>query len=350
MAGEARRVRPVVWFAGLGLAVLLLQAWVFGSWIADGPTRTDPGPVDQPGYMDVAVFFMNVVMPIGAVVVLALVLVRPWWRERRITPDGLLLLGLAAVAWQDPLVNYVQVVSTYNANVWNFGSWGPHIPGWLSPQGATLAEPIMGFWSAYVFTAFLLLVATNRVMDRAKARWPEIGTAGMLGVAFAFNLVSGIGSEILAIRSGLYAFGGAIRGMSLFAGTRNQLPLYEAVCNAVLIGGFACLRWFRNERGETVAERGIERVRTGARGRTWVRGLALVGATNAIFFTYNVSWSWFTLDPDPWPQELIEAPYLLDGVCGPGTEYACPGPEVPIPKETSGHIDADGRYVPPDGG
>ena len=103
---------------------------------------------------------------------------------------------------------------------------------------------------------------------------------------------------------------------------------------------------FRDERGDTIVERGIEQVEPERR-RPWLRWLALVAAVNAIFLVYNVGWTWFALHQDPWPQDLIERSYLMDELCGPGTGMACPGPEVPIPTATPGTSTTDGDYVIP---
>ena len=345
---EARRATPVKWWAGAGAAFIVLQLYVYGAWIASGPERTDPGPVAQPWYMDIGVAFMNVLMPISAVGILFLYVVRPWWRDRRLSEDGILVLALIAVAWQDPLANYTQITATYNANMWNFGSWGSQVPGWMSPRAELITEPIMAWVAAYIVTGFLIVLFTCRVMVRAADRWPRIGTFGLISVAFALNFVLGIFSEIFAVKIGLYAYGGAIREVSLFPGTHAQLPIYETVLNAFLLGGFACVRFFKNSRGENLAERGIGDLSVTPKRRTGIRFLALVGALNTIFLVYNVGWAWFALHSDAWPEDLIERPYLTDGVCGPGTEYACPGPDVPIPRPDSGHLDPDGEFVPAD--
>ena len=197
-----------------------------------------------------------------------------------------------------------------------------------------------------MFTAFMIVLLTDRVMRRARHRWPQLGTFGLLSVAFGINVVIGLFAEALSLRIGLFAYPGAIRSLSLFPGTHYQLPIYETVLNAFLLGGFAALYHFRNERGETVVERGINDVRTGSRRRTLLRGLALVGAMNTIFLAYNVGWSWFSLHQDPWPKDTISRSYLVDDFCGPNTGYACPGPDVPIPHGDSGHVNPGGELVP----
>ena len=219
---EVRRATPVKWWAGLGAAFVALQLYVYAAWLLSGPSRTSPGPVEQPGYMDIGAAFMNVGMPIGAAYILVRYVILPWRRDGRPSTEGLFALALACVAWQDPLVNYVQVVSTYNANLWNLGSWGEHVPGWMSPNAGDVAEPIAGWIPAYLFTGFMIVLLTDRVMHGARARWPRIGTFGLLSVNAGFNFAIGLVSELFALVIGLYTYGGAIQ--VAVAVPRHPLP------------------------------------------------------------------------------------------------------------------------------
>jgi hypothetical protein len=107
--------------------------------------------------------------------------------------------------------------------------------------------------------------------------------------------------------------------------------------------------YFRNDKGETVAERRSDDLRVKQTGRTWVRFLALLGIFCVIYGSYNVAMQWFALRADTWVEDVQERPYLTDGLCGPGTEYSCSGPGVPIPRPDSAHVDPDGRLAVPDG-
>jgi hypothetical protein len=119
------------------------------------------------------------------------------------------------------------------------------------------------------------------------------------------------------------------------------------VLMAVLWTGWACLRYFRNDRGETIAECGLDRLHLSQKGRLGVRFLALVGACNVVIFaTYNLPMALAGLYSDPWPTDITSRSYFTNGICGPGTTYACPGPEVPINRPRSAHLDPGGGLVP----
>ena len=70
---------------------------------------------------------------------------------------------------------------------------------------------------------------------------------------------------------------------------------------------------------------------------------------NAIFVAYNFGWSWFTVNQDDWPADTVSRSYFVYDLCGPGSEYACPGPDVPIAHNDSGYLGPDGEFVPADG-
>ena len=82
-------------------------------------------------------------------------------------------------------------------------------------------------------------------------------------------------------------------------------------------------------------------------GHQSLRFLALVGATQVIFLSYNISLSWFALHNDPWPQDVQRRSYFTQRIAGPGTDYAPPGPGVPTPRRNSAHVSPDGRPVVP---
>jgi hypothetical protein len=82
-----------------------------------------------------------------------------------------------------------------------------------------------------------------------------------------------------------------------------------------------------------------------------LRFLALFGGINVIFMViFNVPVQWAGTHSAPWPSDIQKRSYLLDGLCGQGTTFACPGEAVPIPRgNTSVRIGPDGRLVVPAG-
>ena len=129
-------VRPIKVWAAAGGAILALQLYVWIRWIT-GPyfERVPTGPSDPPMYMKVPLMANAVVLWVGLPVALWWFIIRPWRRERRITLDGMLVVSMGLMFFQDPLLNYFNTWCTYNTWLCNRGSWSSDIPGWVSPGG-----------------------------------------------------------------------------------------------------------------------------------------------------------------------------------------------------------------------
>ncbi len=118
------KVKPVQIWAAIGGAILVLQLYVWVRWIS-GPffQRVPVGPTDPPTYMKFLLTANTFVLLGGLPVGIWWFIVRPWRRERRITLDGMLLVSLSLMFFQDPLLNYLNTWCTYNTWQFNRGSW-----------------------------------------------------------------------------------------------------------------------------------------------------------------------------------------------------------------------------------
>ncbi len=96
----------------------------------------------------------------------------------------------------------------------------------------------------------------------------------------------------------------------------------------------AVLRFFTDDRGRTIVERGIDRVRGGFAKQQFVRFLAIfAGVSACFFFFYNLPAQWIGMHSDPWPEDHMKRSYFTGGICGAGTDTPCPDPVLPIPDQ-----------------
>ena len=351
-AGELRRrVTPVKWWAALGAGLVVLQVYVYGAWIADGPTRTPTGSTPVPTAMKWSVIGWQVGGVVISAVMLYLLLVRPWRREGRITLDGLLCLAFPTMIWQDTVVNFFQQWFVYNAAFVNWGSWDSHVPGWLSQGGELIPQPLLFIIPMYLSILLLPAILGCAVMRKAQARWPHIGRFGLVASCFGFFVVLDVVLEPLLMWSGMYSYPGAIRWLTVFDGHYYQYPIYAAILMPAGWTGWACLRYFKDDHGLTIAERGLERIRTTPRRKAGLRFLAVAGACNAaVFCLTNFPYAVTGLYADTWIPDVLNRSYFTSGICGPGTDYACSGPGIAIPRrDDSIHVGPDGQLVIPPG-
>ena len=348
---SANRVR--IW-AVVGGAILLLQLYVWIRWIT-GPyfERVPAGPSDPPMYMKIPLMANAIVLWVGLPFALWFFIIRPWVRERRITLDGMLLVSMALMFFQDPLLNYFNTWCTYNTWLFNRGSWSSDIPGWVSPEepGRQVAEPLLTNVPGYAYGVLLITIVGCWVMRKIKARWPSISNLRLILVTYALAfLLDFVMEGLVLLPIGFYTYPGAIRAVSFNASTYYQWPVYEGLMWGGVQAALCCLRYFTDDRGRTVVERGLDHVRGGFVRQQFTRFLAIFAAVSAcFFFFYNVPAQWIGMHADPWPEDHQKRSYFNGGVCGDGTDVPCPDPALPMPLTNSGYINHDGQLVLPEG-
>ena len=349
-----KKVRPIQIWAGIGGALLVLQLYVWIRWIT-GPyfQRVPAGPTDPPMYMKAFLTMNSVVVCVGLPVALWWFIIRPWRRERRITLDGMLLVSMGLMFFQDPLLNYFNTWCTYNTWLFNRGSWSSNIPGWVSPEvpGHQVPEPILVNAPGYAAGVLMITIFGCWVMRRIKSRWPNISNLRLIAATYGFTFVLDFVMEAgFMLPFGLYTYPGAIRAVSFSAGTYHQWPVYEGLMWGGVQAGLCCLRFFTDDRGRTVVERGLDHVRGGVARQQLSRFLAVfAGVSSCFFFFYNVPAQWVGMHADPWPADHLKRSYFNGGICGDGSNVPCPDPVLPIPTKRSGFIDSNGKLVLPDG-
>jgi hypothetical protein len=119
-----RKFRPVKLWAGIGVVALVIQAVAYAGWFLSGEFVSTPtGDTPIPTQMIVAIRVWEVLAVIGSALMVWFVLVKPWRRDGRISLDGMFVLVMITVVWQDVLCNLFQTFIVYNSGFVNRGSW-----------------------------------------------------------------------------------------------------------------------------------------------------------------------------------------------------------------------------------
>ena len=336
-------------WAAVGAAFLALQIYVYGAWIISGDaTPTSTGGTPVPTWMKWSLHGQEAFCVGLLVFFFYRFLYRPYRRDGKIGLDGLFVLAYPTLYWQDPLQNYIQPHATYNAEFVNLGAWTAHIPGWISPRSNLLAEPLLYAGPLYVIWIFGATVLACALMRRAKARWPQRGPLFLIGACFSFFFVFDFVSEVIFMRLGMYTYAGSIHAWTFFQGHYYQFPFYALLTYPVMATAFTCLRYFRDDQGHTILERGVDRLGVVGWHRSGIRFLALTGGLNVLMLVlFNLPLNIFAMHSGSWPEDIQKRSYLTDGICGVGTQYACPGPALPIHRPDSVHITPAGELVGP---
>lgn len=345
---------PLRFWAVLGVGWLSLFVYLMVKWLSGPYTkRVRSGPV--PGWMNTVLTATVPVFLVATAFCVYWFVIRSYRRERRVTMESLLCLACLCVFWVlDPFFAYLGPTVLYNSHQWNAGSWAASIPGFQSiaagKPGATMNYPLLWIIPAYVCVLFPITILCKHVMVKTKARFPTITVPRLMLVSIVFGTVADLVCELIFCRVGYFAYPSTISWLTIYAGHYYQFPIYEGVFTAFWWTAFASLLYFRNDKGETYIERGIDRVRGGPGVKVGIRFLALVGAGSCMYIiTYTIPWSIASLQGGAWPKDLQKRSYLTNNLCGPGTNWACPSPFLPTPRRGAAHFDPQGRVIVPAG-
>jgi len=339
-------------WAALGAAFVIFQLYIYFKWITGPYFKPVPsGPTEVPMFMQVMVWIWIPGGILGMLWCLHRFLIKPWRRDGRPSRDGLFVVGWISVYWQDPLVSYFNNQFTWSAIVPNMGGWTAEVPGWQAPSspGATMVEPVPFNLPLYVYALFTVCMLCNLIMRKTRERFPTIGTLGLIAVAWAFMALFDLFMEVSWGVMGFYSYPGARHDFSVFHGHYYQFPLYEPILWGACWAGVACLRYFRNDKGETLAERGLSRLTVSNRAKTVLRFLGVIAACNLCYLGYIIAFNLMGMKADDWPADIQQRSYLTAHLCGPDSGQLCPTSTTPIPKQGGVHFDQFGNLVVPPG-
>jgi hypothetical protein len=350
---EQKRNLPVNIWAFFGGAVVVFEVWVLWRWVS-GPffERVPTGPSDPPTWMKVGLTAWQIGSIPATLSLVGWFVVRPWIRDRHIGVDGLLVIAFMTMWFQDPISSYGGHWFTYNTWMINRGSWVNSIPGWNSfgKPGAMLSEPILFTPFAYCYIFVIVMFFGSWVLRRLHARFPRMSKLGLIlscyAVMCAFDFVL---EGLVWLPMGIFAYQGGHWG--IFADTYHKFPVHEALTIGATFAAVACLRYFANDKGQMVFERGADEIRGGAAKKTGVRALATIAVVQLVFLiTYNVPNFWVGTHSTTWPKDIQQRSYFTSGICGAGTDRVCPGPTIPLNRNDNAHPETGGAaYVGPGG-
>lgn len=325
---------PVKLFAWLGAGWVLLLAYVFARWLGSSYiAMTAPGPDVPPRSTLVFIRCFEVASVLTTLWLLWECVVKPLLREGELGTDGLFVLTWVTLWFHDPMMNWTVHVFSYNSYAFNLGTWTSEIPGWLSPRSHLMPEPLLAIGSSYIALCTSAAWACLYLMEYVKRRRPRTTNLQLICVGLGCGMFLDWACEHALIALQLMSYLSTVPALSLCAGKLYQFPLYEAVFFGGVVGFTGVVVYFRDDRGLTWAERGLERLQVARRRgmKTVVRWLALMGLFHTVmFFFYSVPVQLFAINGGPFPPDVPS--YLRNGVCGEGTPYPCAAPDVPIPR------------------
>lgn len=319
--------------AGFGVLFMFFLAWTITSWLMDGPQSvTEFQDSSSTNWWAARVYeTLAVLFAIGMLIHL----VRQYRRERRFNWDMKFVLAGALLYWVDPFANWFQPIFFYSSNWVNLENWCGNAPFMVNPDCGRLPEPILFLLPLYSFGFLGFIMALNACQRWARNRWPNMSARQLIALTFVGGMIIDIFLEGPIILLRLWVYPGWPLSFTGSGENLHRFPFFELIIASILWTGLASMRFFKDDRGLNITERGLERLRP--RARSWVTFLAIFGAGNLLAFTSNS----ILIVHGPYMEQYPDMPdWNRNDMCDSGdytgTAYGpCPGTpgyEIPVVK------------------
>jgi hypothetical protein len=317
----------------VGVALMAVIGYSILRWIgSDAFTPTVSDPESWPSYFHWLIPLLQfVITPLFAALSVWHFLIAPWRRTGRLTFEGMLVIGALTLLCTDSLINYIVFAFSFSSAFVNMGNWGPFIPGHVAPtQGTIMPWPLIYVPLTYLWFVVLWVSCGTVLLRALHRRMPGRLFLPLLICYIVDVLLDVVLEGFINVRLGLYAFLTTYEPLTLFAGTRYQFPLYNALLWGAVMTVLVATRYYTDEQGLTFIEASARRLTASPRRQTLVSVLAVIGFMNLTYFVlYFVPYNVFNMNAGPFPADLPA--HLLNGYCGAGGLIAeCPGPGVPL--------------------
>ncbi|GGV51863.1 spirocyclase AveC family protein [Streptomyces spectabilis] len=297
--------RPVLYFAAAGILSPLMGAYVMVRWLTtDGfhPRTGDTSALSTADQIKVWAGQGGVLLIAVALIVCAVLHCR---RHRTYTFEAALCTGYASVFWMGPLLQFRHHGTLYNPATIHVPTWGPHIPGWSSPDAASQIEPLFGAGVGFLTSGIWPVVTAFAVWLVLLRRRPHLSGIRFILAAVAVGAVVDVVLEWLWILSGVWSYPAGFPALTLAAGAWYQMPVYYAVIMGLLWATVPYLVWRHYSQhgpGSTIT-RGVHRLPS--RLHTTARTLAGIGFINVCALSIAASYWLVSLIPgQQWPDSF----------------------------------------------
>ncbi|MCW2856594.1 MAG: hypothetical protein JWR52_2209 [Marmoricola sp.] len=295
----AARTHGVVVWAVIGLAWVALCVKVLISWVT-GPDF-GPAPIVGPDVMATGKIVALRVLEVLSVLVLLASAWRmawvPWRRDRVIRIEALLIVGGVLGFVADSFLNVYDFLFAFNAHSVNLGAWNGSLPFHRTHAPTGYGEALLWGLPMYIYFCCALGAMGLAVRKRARARWPRVSDTVLVTGMWVFFLAFDFVVENAIIRlTDAYSFVRTQGGLTLWAGSQYQFPIYESICVAFVATAFAAIRMSADadEGGASFIERGL--IDLPGRTRLAVRTLAAVGYSAVVLIIcYHLPFNWLSV-------------------------------------------------------
>jgi hypothetical protein len=310
VTASTRRWGWAQYLALVGIPILILNVITVASWLADGPSpvTNTRSAVKQADWF-VARAMESVAVLIAVVVIVFLI--RECRRRRRLfTFDVMFCLAGATIFWADIGLNLFQPVLVVSSEWVNLNNTCGHVPFVVNPECGTTPDPILFLFLIETFALLGVAIVLGKLAERARRRWPDVSASKLFAILFGGGAAIVIFEPVVVMPLGGWNYPGNLP-LSIPLGDGFYYPAWEMIAFGGLFGVLAALRFFRDDQGLTLAERGLRQYRPPV--RTAVSMLAIYAVAQLAAWGSASAPFWIAgFHQQPWRNS---SPRLVNGQC-----------------------------------
>jgi len=307
----------------LGVILLIAQIYTWVGFFGHGPVSVDP-----PGEFKPLTFWAARAVEVlnWSVLIWAIsYVVRQCRRERRFTFDAQFCVAGALTYWCDPIVEFFQPIFFNTSYYVNVRDWTGFMPFIVNPDAGQILEPYLAYFPIYAGGFLSCAITLNALFHWVKRHNPNVTWFTLFAMGFVIGAVLEVIMELIWLYCELISYPGAPDFLAVYVGTL-KMPFIEWVTAGVVFSSFSLVRFYVNDKGERVTERGLERFAVPI--RRVISTLAMMAILNTLMITVSLADAFVGLYSAPYrhqPAHLLNDACDVPGGAG-GTRYGpCPG-------------------------
>jgi Spirocyclase AveC-like len=222
-----------------GFAVLLFayQAIAWVGYLADGPRISVNHHSRDFDWWSARVVESIVVL---SVVGWVIYVVRERRRTGRLGADGLLMLGMFAPSFWDPIYNWLVPAWQYSTNLVTLNDWFAHAPGIVNPDAGTMQWSVVMVLVGYPLWGMGFGAVIDISMRLVTTRFPATPAMAIAAIGFV------VAALLTAISFGLFKALGLMRAPGFDLGLPGREIIPMALSGGVVFWGIGLVRHYRD--------------------------------------------------------------------------------------------------------
>jgi hypothetical protein len=322
------------YLAVFGVLMLVTQTWTWIGWLLGKPYSITK--YKTPGSLNWWAAHTYEVLFGCLFVYLVIWVTRRCLQARRVVFDAKLMIAGVSLLWLDAWTNITAPLWTYSSNFINLNNPLAGFPLAINPDIGRMAFPFVLHAFVYPSVNLCAGIVVCAVIRKLLEWQPSQSFAQLLLKVVLIGILFDIAFEMPMFLLGLWAYPGTPNFLSFFPGTAQKFPIWEIIPAGLAFAAFGALRYFKDDRGLELTERGLDHLKP--RLRFFVSMCALIGVLHIVWLTstcVQAVGGFYSAPYPPLPKYLIndmcDAP-ILGGGQMTGTRYGpCPQEGRPYP-------------------